>query len=361
MSTQSSFGIIGGAGFRANFFIRIAEACPHLFRVCGIVGRDKSKIERAGKTHGLSTFDSLDSLLKQEKPDFMVVSVSPSVCGEYLIRLHELGIPALTETPPATDLASLQKLHDQLTSKGARVQVAEQYQFQPMHAARFQIVESGGIGNISQATVSISQSYHGLSLMRRMLSVGFSAVRVRGMSFKSSFLNGPSRSGPPPEEKLVDTERKIAWLEFGDKLGIFDFTNNQHRSYIRSNNISVWGERGEIFDDRVTQLADYKTPLYLDMKRIIKGEYENLEGHYLEGVLVGERWVYRNEFIPARLYDDEIAIATCMMKMVDYAEGGPSFYSLAEASQDVYLGILIDQAIQSGEAVESVDQPWMNA
>ena len=53
----------------------------------------------------------------------------------------------------------------------------------------------------------------------------------------------------------------------------------------------------------------------MELKRINKGEYENAEGYFLKGIMVGERWVYENPFMPARLYDDEIAIAACLQKM----------------------------------------------
>lgn len=49
--------------------------------------------------------------------------------------------------------------------------------------------------------------------------------------------------------------------------------------------------------------------------------------------MAGEQWVYENPFIPGRITDDEIAIASCLEKMNDYAKGGQDFYSLAEASR----------------------------
>lgn len=74
-------------------------------------------------------------------------------------------------------------------------------------------------------------------------------------------------------------------LEFDGKLGIYDFTKDQHRSWIRSNHLSVRGNRGEIFDNRLAVLSDYSTPAFLDLKRINKGEEENQEGYYLEGIM----------------------------------------------------------------------------
>ena len=56
--------------------------------------------------------------------------------------------------------------------------------------------------------------------------------------------------------------------------------------------------------------------------------------------------------------DDEIAVATCLQKMGEYVQGGPSFYSLAEASQDHYTGMMIDRAAKSGGPVHAVRQSW---
>ncbi|WP_163877446.1 Gfo/Idh/MocA family protein [Paenibacillus favisporus] len=358
MGRPATFGIIGGGGFRAQYFLRIAQALPEKFQVTGMVVRDAAKGQAMERQWQVAAYRTLEQLLTGPQPDFMVVFVSASACAEYLIQLADHGIPALAETPPAPDLDGLIRLHDQLTRRGARVQVAEQYPFHPMNQARMAIIREGLLGNVTQATVSISHFYHGAALLRKMLGIGFEDVRVRAMRFESDWVAGPTRSGPPPEEQIVTSRRDLAWLDFGGKLGIYDFTADQHRSWIRSNHLSVRGERGEIFDDRLTVLKDFRTPHYLNFKRINKGELENQEGYFLEGIMAGERWVYNNPFAPARLYDDEIAIACCLQQMAVYAAGGPSFYNLSDASQDHYLGMLIQQAIQSGETVVSSRQVW---
>lgn len=358
MSRPAKWSIVGGAGFRAQAFFRIAEALPDRFQVAGAVVRDEAKGVALTRQWGVTAYRTLEALLASERPDFVVVAVSGGACADYLIALAQTGIPALAETPPASDLPGLLRLHEQMRQLGGRVQVAEQYLFHPLHAARRAVIAAGLLGDVTQATVSISQTYHAVSLLRTMLGLRYENATIRGMRFEAPIVAGPDRSGPPREEKLLNVPRDLAWLDFGGKLGIYDFAKDQHRAWIRSNHLSVRGDRGELFDHRLTTLADYATPLHLELKRINSGEEENLEGHYLQGILAGERWVYRNPFIPARLYDDEIAIATSLSRMADYAAGGPSFYSLAEASQDQYLGLLIEQAIRTGETVRSERQPW---
>ena len=95
------FSIIGGAGFRAQYYLRIAQAMPERFQVSGTVVRNETKALGMEKKWGVSTYRTLDQMLQSESPDFIVVSVSGNEGLNYLCRLAEEGIPVLTETPPA--------------------------------------------------------------------------------------------------------------------------------------------------------------------------------------------------------------------------------------------------------------------
>ena len=57
--------------------------------------------------------------------------------------------------------------------------------------------------------------------------------------------------------------------------------------------------------------------------------------------------------------DDEIAVATCMQNMAEFVQGGPDFYSLAEAMQDRYLALLTVQSAKEGKVLEASPQIWM--
>lgn len=358
MLRKISFSIIGGAGFRAQYYLRIARALPDLFHVAGMVVRDGEKGGEMERKWGVKTYRNMELLLTKEKPDFVVLSVSGSECAQSLFQLADAGIPVLTETPPGQNLDDLLALHERLTVNGAMVQVAEQYHLHPLNQARLALIDSGRLGEITQATVSVSHMYHGASLIRKMLGIQFEGAEIKAIRFTSPILAGPDRMGPPREEKILFTERDLAWIQFGEKLGIYDFTKDQHRSWIRSNHLSVRGVKGELFDSQVKLLSDFATPLPLELKRINRGEGENQEGYYLAGIIAGESWVYRNPFAPARLYDDEIAIAACLQKMAVYISGGPGFYGLPEASQDCYIGFKIEEAIATGETVKVSRQPW---
>lgn len=350
------FGIIGGAGWRAEFYLRIAAALPERFRVVGLVVRNAEKAQAAAKW-GAPIFETPDAMLAAEKPAFVVTSVPSAANAGLLAELSRRGVAVLSETPPAPDVAAMSALTPLIRS-GARIQIAEQYPFQPLHAARIALVDAGRLGAVSQAQVSLAHGYHGMVLLRRFLGIRFECPAITARRFASPIVAGPGRKGLPTEERIGQSAQEIAWLEFGGKLGVFDFTGDQYFSWVRSPRLLVRGDRGEINNEEVRYLVDFLTPVHLRLERRTAGENGNLEGYYLKGIMAGADWVYRNPFIPGRLTDDEIAIATCLAKMAAYAAGGPEFYGLAEACQDHYLGLLVKQAWTTGETVKAEPQPW---
>ncbi|MGH3146453.1 MAG: Gfo/Idh/MocA family protein [Rubrobacter sp.] len=357
MEAPVRFGIVGG-GWRAGFFLRVAHALPERFAVAGMMVRDAAKGRRLEEKWGVETHRTLDELL-QKRMRFVVLSVPWSVAPILIQELAGGGVPVLTETPPAPDLEGLIHLHD-LTRRGSRVQVAEQYPFQPLHAARLALASSGRLGTATQAQVSAAHGYHGAALIRGFLGVGFENATVTARRFVSPVVKGPDHQGPPASEVVLSPTQTIAHLDFGDRLGVHDFDPEQYFSWVRSTRLLVRGERGEINGTTVRYLEDFRMPVTLDLLRQDAGHGGNLEGFYHKGIPAGSEWVYRNPFAPAALSDDEIAVATCLEKMALYADGGPGFYGLPGASQDQYLALTLESSAASGETMTTSTQPWAN-
>ncbi|NOJ58862.1 Gfo/Idh/MocA family oxidoreductase [Arthrobacter sp. 260] len=353
---RTDFAVIG-SGWRSLFFLRIARELPERFRVVGLVTRSDATGANIESAWGVPTYRTIDQLLNHTMPKFAVVSVPRTVAPETITRLAGHGVPVLTETPPGPDVESMLPLH-QLVADGALIQVAEQYHLSPLLAAQLAIARSGKLGEISQATVAQCHDYHGVSLIRRALGVGFSDVRISASAFESPLVQGPDRTGDPTRETRVTSHQITARLDFGGQLGVYDFANEHYRSWIRANRLLIRGDRGEINNHEVSYLQDFRTPIFSTISRVDTGVGGNLEGKFLRGLICGDEWVYRNQFMPARLMDDELAIAECLARMSDHVDGGPEFYSLAEASQDHYLQLLMRQAVATGEVVTSSRQPW---
>jgi len=353
------FAIVG-SGWRSEFFLRIAAALPERFAVTGLVTRSAETAQAVTARWGVTTFASIDDLLAGSaggRPEFVVVSVPREVAPAIIRELVEKRMPVLTETPPATDLADLTALYEAVSGRGV-VQVAEQYHLSPLLSAQLAVAGSGRLGRVSQALVSQCHDYHGVSVMRRALGIGAEEATITGALFESPLLQGPDRDGDPVVERFVTARQASARFDFGDRLGLYDFADEQYFSWIRGNRLLVRGDRGEISDLEVRFARDFRTPVAATLRRVMTGEGGNLEGMFLRGYLLGEEWVFTNPVRPGRLSDDEIAIAQMLIGMRAAAAGGPDVYSLAEASQDHYLALLMAEAVQSGAAVRSMRQVW---
>ena len=356
MSEPIRFALIG-AGWRAEFFLRIAQALPQRFSIVGVSSRRPERRDELQRLFGVPVFADAQEMLQKTKPLFAVVSV-PRAASPAMIRLAtEAGCPVLAETPPAGTLEEMIALCD-LARNGAKIQVAEQYPFQPQHAARLAFLASGKMGQLSYVQISITHGYHAMALVRKILNVGFACPTVSGRRFTAPVIAGPGRTGCPTTESITASAQDFVYFDFGNKLALYDFAGAQYFSYIRRQRLLVRGERGEMVDDNATYLPNPRQPISVDFHRHEAGPNGNLEGFYLKGIQAGEQWIYENPLAPARLSDDEIAVGTCLLKMAQYVQTGQPFYSLAEACQDAYLEQVANEALSTGKAVQAQPQPW---
>ncbi len=356
MST-AKFAIVGG-GFRANFFLRIARSLPELFICAGMVVRRAEQGQGFKERWGVPFYPDLDALLAAGRPDFVILSVSKSAAPGLIAEITKAGLPIITETPPALTLDLLLELTD-LVRKGARIQVAEQYPVQPLNAARIALARSGLLGTVTEAQLALTHEYHAMGLMRRMLDVGFEPARITARDFRAKVMRQPGRGGPPSEPAIDDETQVFAYLDFPGKLGVYEFTSAQPRSWVRAGRVLLRGERGELNDSELRYMSDFRTSVRLDLQRIDTGQNGSPEPYYHRGFMAGERWLYENPYPNVSMGDDDIAGAVLMEKMAEYSGGkGAGPYPFAEGAQDQYLTLCIEQALASGEPVTSTVQPW---
>ncbi|MET4781131.1 Gfo/Idh/MocA family oxidoreductase [Glaciihabitans sp. UYNi722] len=351
-----SFAVIG-SGFRAELFLRIARALHERFTIAGVVVRNEARRLEVQQRWAVPVFASVSELTRSSPPDFVVVAVRPSDALEVITELTSANLPVLTETPAAPDIPSLLALH-RLQRAGAIIQVAEQYHLEPLIYSQIAIARSGLLGDVTEAFVSVAHDYHGMSVLRRMLGIGFEDAVITARSREFDVQAGPDRGGDPQADSQVRSAHTTAWLDFGQLSATYDFDDQQYRSFIRSSSVLVRGTRGELRDTDVHYLADYRSPVHDSIERIAAGSPGNHEGMFLRAFQLGEHQLYSNEFLPARLADDELAVATMLARMNEHVHGGPPVYDLAEAAQDQYLQLMMRQAINTGRPVNTERQGW---
>ncbi len=317
------YGIIG-AGWRAEFYLRIANLVPEKFSVSGIYIRNPKKREEFSKKYNVPIFDNLEELLKTDF-DFIVSCVNKDSINKTAQMLADRGVPVLTETPVSTN-----------NLKG-KIQVAEQFHFMPRNQAYKKIIDSGILGELHQVQLSCCHDYHAASLIRFFLDIKDETPTKTTISLPDKLTRYNCRAGHI-EPAMIDSEEKITVLDFGTKTAIYDFNFEQYFSDIRSSRIVIRGTNGEIINNTCTYLKD-GIPHSFEIKRNCFGAEESLDGFSLINITGNGEILYTNSFKNARLSDEEIAIATCLSKMKVYVQNGIEFYSLHDAFIDYSLMI----------------------
>lgn len=315
------YGIIG-AGWRSEFYIRIALLLPETFSVSGIFIRNPEKRKEFSKRYNVPIFDNLNDLLKTDF-DFIVSCVNMDSINETAQLLADKGIAVLTETPVSTD-----------NLKG-KIQVAEQFHFMPRNQAYKRIIDSGILGEVHQVELSCCHDYHSSSLIRFFLDIKDEVPTKTAVVLPHKMNQYNKRSGYIKPIEVI-SEQKIIILDFGDKTAIHNFIREQYFSDIRASRILIRGTNGEISNNTCTYLKD-GLPHSFEIKRNCFGIEENLDGFSLFNITGNGEVLYDNPFKGSRLSDEEIAIATCLLKMKEYCINGTEFYSTVDAFYDYKL------------------------
>ena len=333
------FGILG-AGWRAEFYLRIAAALPERFACGGIYARRPETAARLRATYAVPVIEDEEEFYATHF-DFTVCCVRSAEMLTAARRLLDRGHAVLCETPAATSPAQLEE-QAALIPQNARLQVAEQFMRQPEFAAARAIVESGLMGEVHYARVSAAHGYHAASIGRHLLGIGEEAPdEAHCFKIPDPVRRTRGRAGRLAGED-VEAGQSLAILRFGKKTLQIDFSREQYFSPIRTGSLLVRGTRGELSNGVLRYLDEQDEPITLPLIRRDFGQGTNLDGFAQDRITCGTRVLYENPFPLARLSDEELAIASVLADMQRYAAGGAPFYSLDEARADCRLSFLFD-------------------
>lgn len=356
MTQPVRIGLVG-TGWRADFFLRLAAVLPDC-EVVAVATRDADKGAAIEAAWSIPATRTAAELVDSYRPHFVVASVARAAMPAVIQTVASRGVAVLAETPPATDLISMQELWAAL-DRPELVQVAEQYPYLPRFQAYAALIGSGCLGTVTSAQISWTHGYHAVALLRKLLGVGFTEAEVVASEFTAPAARSLGREGWPTVTELQDATQTIATLDFGGRLGVYDFTDGQWFHPLMSRRVVVRATSGEIVNDRLTRLLDPRTPVSSALVRRQTGVDGDLEGADLDTISVDGEILYRNPFAGFRFSDEEIAIASMLQRMGSWLreESAPP-YPLAEACQDHLLSLAIDEAARTASRVTVGRQPW---
>jgi predicted dehydrogenase len=347
----------------------LIQALPNAVTLVGVWGRrQEAALALAGRL-GVPGYTDLYQLVRETAPDIGIVSVAYSANGEVGRMAVEHGLHVLLETPIAHRLAEADAIIQAVDQRGLKVEVAEQFHRRPMEQIKLMLIEAGLFGRVHSSFNDFAgHGYHGVSVMRSYLGFDSRPLRVTGaareypLAAHWSLLRGTR--GPRTETQ------EHGLIEFEDgRLGIFHWSNVAYDSALRWWRSSRFlGEKGmgvtigntAATQDQLSVLAPGgEAPLFITVER----RFERNDGGALVAVVAhtGDPALpivtWENPFRPERKghgvqwHDDEIAVASCLMSLVEAVRtGGSPTYGPRQARLDQELILAIRQSAATGGA-----------
>ncbi len=325
--------VIVGSGWRSEFYARIAKALPDKFEAAAMLCRTEAKAKQMEEKLGVYTTTS-EAECRSLKPDFIVVAVDKPSVFKVSRNWLDKGWPVLCETPAGLKMEDLEDAW-RFHCYGTRFQVAEQYHLYPRYEKILEVVKSGVLGDPQAVDLSAAHDYHAVSLIRRILGVGFENAFFTGKRFTFPVLETAGRDGIIENGQIKDSYRIRMDMEFDSgKMGFYDFDKIQYHSRIRGIEIRIQGDRGELSGNHLT---------YVDS----------------DGIFYEETISWENPYADLGFSEDETAIVKMLEGMKQYVDNGTECYPVAEALQDAYFSLCMEKALlHPYETIQSQTQMW---
>ncbi|UOQ52393.1 Gfo/Idh/MocA family protein [Hymenobacter cellulosivorans] len=114
------------------------------------------------------TFTNFDQMMKQTKPELLIVTTVDSTHDEFIIKGMEYGANIVTEKPMTTDEKKCQAILDAERRTGKTVMVTFNYRYSPHRQKIYELLRSGVIGTVTSADFHwYLDVYHGADYFRR--------------------------------------------------------------------------------------------------------------------------------------------------------------------------------------------------
>ena len=151
------FAIVGTGARHHMFREAITETYGNSSELVGICDNNAKRLALSAaqiknqRGNGVATYDdtAFDTMLREQKPDTVVVTVPDSLHHEYIIKALNGGCNVMTEKPMTTDLPKLKAILEAQEKTGKSVTVTFNYRYTPARTQIKEILQSGVIGDIT--------------------------------------------------------------------------------------------------------------------------------------------------------------------------------------------------------------------
>lgn len=167
-----------GIGGRARFFYEaIVSQYSETSELVAFCDINKTRTDYAnkilGEKYGVAPvptyhYTDFDEMIKNEKPDTVIVTSIDRTHHKYIIRAMELGCDVITEKPMTIDEEKAQEILDSVKRTGKNVRVTFNYRYAPHNTKLRELIMDGTIGDVFSVHFEwLLNTSHGADYFRR--------------------------------------------------------------------------------------------------------------------------------------------------------------------------------------------------
>ena len=147
-----------GLGSRARFFFRaVAKDYSETSEMVGFCDVNQTRMDYANRVlqedgaAPVKTYKSedFDLMIREQKPDYVIVTSVDRTHHKYIIRAMELGCDVISEKPMTTDEVKAQSILDAIKRTGKTLRVTFNYRYSPHNTKIRELIMDGTIGKVN--------------------------------------------------------------------------------------------------------------------------------------------------------------------------------------------------------------------
>lgn len=171
ISTKKRIALIGtGSRGTSMWGKAVIKDYSDYVEYVGLCDINPGRLEAAKKYMGAScpTFTNFETMMKEVKPDVLIVTVNDNLHDHYIVRGLELGCDVITEKPMTTDEIKCQAILDAERKSGKKLIVTFNYRYSPHRSKIWELIQSGEIGEVTSVDFHwYLDTSHGADYFRR--------------------------------------------------------------------------------------------------------------------------------------------------------------------------------------------------
>lgn len=148
----------------------VVEEYGDMVEFVGICDINPGRLAYAKEYMGVNcpTFTNFEEMMRQTKPETLIVTTVDSTHHEFMIKGMEMGADIITEKPMTTDEQKCQAILDAERKTGKKVVVTFNYRYSPHRQKLYELLRDGAIGDITSTDFHwYLDVYHGADYFRR--------------------------------------------------------------------------------------------------------------------------------------------------------------------------------------------------